>query len=542
VHPRDARTAAIAALGAREFDLLVIGGGITGCGIARDAALRGLDVALVEKDDFASGTSSRSSRLIHGGVRYLEHGHLGLVFESSAERRRLLRLAPHLVHPLVFTWPVYAGARVPRWKLGAGLLLYDALAMFRNVGRHRRLSARGVLAREPQLRRDGLRGGAVYYDASTNDARLTLANALDARAAGATLLNHARARDLCVTDGTVRGVNVVDAESGEQVEVRAKVVVNATGPWSDDLRRLDSAERPAVRGSKGAHVVVPNNRVGNGGALTLLSPTDGRVLFVVPSGDQTIIGTTDTFTSESPDDVRATAEDQTYLLNAANFFFPAARLAASDVISAWAGIRPLIPTRDATPQSASREHEITESEHGLVSITGGKLTTYRVMAADVVGRVLHRLGKPGGRAPTKDLPLFGGRISSIAEETAAATTTTRDAVLARHLVTSHGDQWRAVWASINGAGDGREPLAADSPITLGELRYSVATELTWSAGDFLIRRTRLATERPDHGRALAPRVAAVMGSMLGWDEVRISKEVVEFEREAARVFGSPLPR
>src|SRR4051812_24696760 len=187
----DARASSFAALGTRVFDILVIGGGITGCGIARDAALRGLHVALVEKGDFASGTSSRSSRLIHGGVRYLEHGHLHLVFESSAERRRLLRLAPHLVRPLRFTWPVYDGARIPRWKLGAGLMLYDMLALFRNVGRHRRLSRRGVLELEPAVRSDGLVGGASYYDAATNDARLTLANAIAAHEAGATVLNHA---------------------------------------------------------------------------------------------------------------------------------------------------------------------------------------------------------------------------------------------------------------------------------------------------------------------------------------------------------------
>src|SRR3954452_3295711 len=199
--PADIRRRQLEALGREEFDLLVIGGGITGCGIARDAALRGLSVALVEQNDFASGTSSRSSRLVHGGVRYLEHGHLHLVFESSAERRRLLRLAPHLVRPLEFTWPVYQGARIPRWKLGAGLMLYDALAMFRNVGRHRRLSRAGVLAREPMLRTDGLRGGAAYYAASPDAARLTLANAIGAAEAGAVIVNHAVAANRAAENG-----------------------------------------------------------------------------------------------------------------------------------------------------------------------------------------------------------------------------------------------------------------------------------------------------------------------------------------------------
>src|ERR1043166_2082350 len=205
------RTRRLSAFADRQFDLLVVGGGITGCGIARDAALRGLSVALVEKDDFASGTSSRSSRLIHGGVRYLEHGHLHLVFESRAERRRLLRLAPHLVHPLEFSWPVYEGARLPRWKLGAGLMLYDALALFRNVGRHPRLSRAAVLEHEPMLEPNGLRGGASYYDAATNDARLTLANAIAAAESGAVVVNHAISLELIVENGRVAGARVRDA-------------------------------------------------------------------------------------------------------------------------------------------------------------------------------------------------------------------------------------------------------------------------------------------------------------------------------------------
>jgi glycerol-3-phosphate dehydrogenase len=238
-----ARAECLAALGDREFDLLVIGGGITGCGVARDAALRGLRVALVEKQDFASGTSSRSSRLIHGGVRYLEHGHLRLVFESSAERRRLLRLAPHLVRPLAFTWPVYERARVSAWKLSAGLALYDALALFRNVGRHRRLGRHDVLAREPRLRADGLVGGALYFDAATDDARLTLANALGAAAAGAVVVNYAELRGFVRSGAAIGAALVVDTLSGAEITIGARVVVNASGPWSDVVRRLEQSSR-----------------------------------------------------------------------------------------------------------------------------------------------------------------------------------------------------------------------------------------------------------------------------------------------------------
>src|SRR3954470_23151157 len=215
-----------------EFDMIVVGGGITGCGIARDAAVRGLRVVLLEMNDFASGTSSRSSRLIHGGVRYLEHGHLHLVFESSAERRRLLRLAPHLVRPLEFTWPVYLGARIPRWKLAAGLSLYDALALFRNVGRHRRLNASAMRREQPALSTTGLLGGATYYDAATDDARLTLSVALDAAARGALLRNHVRVTRLIREGGRAVGVEVHDELVAGAARIRAGLIVNATGPWS----------------------------------------------------------------------------------------------------------------------------------------------------------------------------------------------------------------------------------------------------------------------------------------------------------------------
>ena len=339
-----ARPELLDALGRAPFDVLVIGGGITGTGVARDAALRGLRVALVERDDFASGTSSRSSRLVHGGVRYLEHGEFHLVFESSRERRILLRIAPHLVRPLPFVWPVYERARIPAWKLQAGLFLYDLLSLFRNVGRAQRLTPSALAALEPKVRRDGLVGGARYYDAATDDARLTIANAQGAAAAGGVMLNHVEAHELIVEQGTVRGAVVRDRPTGRCITVRAAAVINAAGPWSDTIRRLAvPATESGVRGTKGVHVSVPRARVGNHEALTLLSPVDGRVMFVLPAGDAfTIIGTTDTDYRGALDLVRATADDVDYLLRSANAFFPDARLEGSDVVSAWAGVRPLV--------------------------------------------------------------------------------------------------------------------------------------------------------------------------------------------------------
>jgi glycerol-3-phosphate dehydrogenase len=495
--PVPARDAALAALDDREFDLLVVGGGITGAGVARDAVLRGLSVALVERNDFASGTSSRSSRLIHGGIRYLEQGRVRLVRESSVERARLLSLAPELVQPLSFVWPVYRGARIPRWRLRLGLTAYDALAAFRNTERHRMLSPSDVLREEPRLRADGLTGGARYYDARTDDARLTLANVVDAATVGAVAVNHAAVTRLLVDRGRVRGAAVVDAESGATVDVRARVVVNATGPWSDDVRALEpNASARVVRGSKGAHILVPQPRVGNVHALALLSSVDGRVMFVLPSGSHTIIGTTDSYTTESPDDVRASLADVEYLLTSANAAFPDARLTRDDVISAWAGIRPLVAAVGDDALVASREHAIAVSPSGLVSITGGKLTTFRVMAAQGVDVVLDRLGRPRSPSPTRDRPF--------------PTLTPRD--------------------------DAPELVSPDLAWTVRQVRRAATHEFARTLGDVMIRRTKIAFETRDQGRALAPRVAAELAPLLAWNAERVEREVEAYDREVERIF------
>ncbi len=535
---RAERFAALAAP-AREFDLLVVGGGITGCGIAREAALGGLSVALVEKNDFAGGTSSRSSRLIHGGVRYLEHGQIHLVFEASAERRRLLSIAPHLVHPLSFTWPVYEGARIPRWKLAAGLTVYDALALFRNVGRHRRLGVRGVLEREPGLSTVGLRGGASYYDAATDDARLTLANAISAAEHGAVVLNHARVTSLIVENGRVAGARIEDALARGSAEVRARIVVNATGPWSDSVRALDATAEPSraarsVRGSKGTHVGVPRERIGNHDAVTLLSPVDGRVMFVLPAGPLAIIGTTDTYTSSSPDDVRATEDDVSYLLAAANRFFPRSALTREDVVSAWAGIRPLLPSAGETPGAVSREHAVTTSPAGLLSITGGKLTTYRVMADDVTRAVCRALGRRRARASRRPLP--GGDIASYGDVVRDASRATGDSSLGEHLARSFGSRWRAVWDEID-ANDGNERLLDGRPYTVGELRYCARHEMAHTLADLLIRRTKIAFETRDHGMSIADRSAAAVAETLGWNTQTAAASVRDYATEVSRIFA-----
>jgi glycerol-3-phosphate dehydrogenase len=514
-------------LATQPFDVLVIGGGITGAGIARDAALRGLTVALVDKGDFASGTSSRSSRLVHGGVRYLEHGHFHLVFEASAERRRLLRLAPHLVRPLAFTWPVYAGQRLPVWKLAAGLTLYDALSLFRNVERHRRLRASDVVAWEPSLATSGLRGGVRYFDAATDDARLTLANALDAHAAGAVLMNHVAVTGSAGLRDGLRVLRVEDAISGTRGELRARVVVNAGGPWSEDvLGRLGVPGIGRVRGSKGSHIAVPRARIGNRAAVTLTHPVDGRVMFALPAGAHTIVGTTDKFTDESPDAVRAGVAEVQYLLDAANTLFPDARLTRDDVVAAWSGIRPLVPTGQSSV-AASREHALTRGD-GIVGITGGKLTTYRVMASQATDAAQQMIGRRVVKSPTRDRVLHGGDVD-VAAAVKEAARVTSDAARAAHLVHAYGREWRDVHALCERDDASRESLVEGLPYRMGEVAWSVEHEVACTLGDLLIRRTHVAFETRDNGRAVARRVAA----FLGWP----AAELERYEAEVLRIFA-----
>jgi glycerol-3-phosphate dehydrogenase len=527
------------ALAGETFDVLVVGGGITGAGVARDAALRGLRVALVEQNDFASGTSSRSSRLVHGGVRYLEHGQIGLVFESSRERRTLLRIAPHLVRPLSFLWPVYQGARVPRWKLAIGLTLYDALALFRNVARHQRLSARDAQRMEPKLRSAQLTGGARYWDAATDDARLTLSTILSAEAAGAVVVNHARVAELLRDGARITGARVVDACGGTH-DVRARVVVNATGPWSDRVEALARPQTSAsVRGSKGVHVCVPRSRVGHESALTLIAPQDGRVMFVLPAGAFTIVGTTDTFDDVTPDEVRATPADVEYLLTAANHYFPEAQLTDADVVSAWAGLRPLVVhgTSSSGPGSVSREHAIAETSPGLVRVTGGKLTTYRAMSAEVVDRVQQLLGRARSKCRTAHEPLAGGDIGDVGSAIGEATRVTNDGVIAERLVHAHGSAWRGVWALVEQDGSLRARVTPERPYVLAELRYAIEREHARTLGDLLIRRTPVAFETTDHGRGAARNVAGRVAGWIGWDEGETARALADYEEEAARMFG-----
>lgn len=529
------RRAARDRLATGVFDIAIVGGGITGAGVAREAALRGLRVALVEREDFASGTSSRSSRLVHGGVRYLEHGHLRLVFEASRERRILLRIAPHLVRPLAFTWPVYTGARISRLKLGLGLGLYDLLATFRNVESHERLSRTELLADEPALRSEGLEGGATYWDAAADDARLTLVNVLAAMESGAVALNHAEVTGIVTAGGRAGGVEVVDALGGTRFTIRARHIVNATGPWSDAVHQLESPTHTAsVAGSKGAHIAVPHQRIRNRNAITMIHPDDGRVLFTLPAGDNTIIGTTETPTVPGTSGVRASREDVQYLISAANHYFPGAGLRNDDVVAAWAGIRPLArQLARGDVGSASREHTIERGPGGVVHVTGGKLTTYREMAEQVVSSIVGRRGRH--QPDTAGLPLPGGE-ESLEDVLSGMSPAVADHDV-RHRLARYGTRWRAVWDSAGHEVTLRERIVPGVPLTAVECTWAVSHELAVTLGDVLIRRTHVAFDQPDQGRALAPMVAEIIAPLLDWDAGAIRSAIGAYESEIERVFG-----
>ncbi|HTU20903.1 MAG TPA: glycerol-3-phosphate dehydrogenase [Gemmataceae bacterium] len=476
-------------------DLLIIGGGITGAGVALDAATRGLRVALIDKGDFASGTSSLSSKLIHGGLRYLEHGDFHLVYEALHERGRLLRNAPHLVHPLRFVLPFYDGARVPAWQFRIGLVLYDVLAGGRNIRRSRANSLSRLRHEFPGLRPEGLRGGAEYFDAQMDDARLCLEVLRTAALHGAILANYIEA---VAFDGP-NCVRVRDHRGGREFSIAAKQVLNATGPWGDAVRRLAGDESgPLLRPTKGVHLIAADRGLRT--AFLLLHPADGRVFFVLPWLNKTLLGTTDTVCEDSPDELRVTPEDVAYLLEGFNHYFMEA-LSAADVLGSFAGLRPLIRARPGEPSDLSREFQVHTSPSGLLTAAGGKYTTYRHMAEIITDTIVRRLGLPR-RCRTRSLRLDGAPDQPWEQfaPTAAATLTTRchlDAETARHLVGCYGRRALEVADYLDRDPALRQRVVPGEPVVLAEFAYQRDHEMALIPADFLLRRTRIGLFHPE---------------------------------------------
>ena len=501
-------------LGTGEFDLLVIGGGITGAGIARDAALRGLTVALVEAGDFGSGTSSRSSRLIHGGLRYLEQRRFSLVAESLRERAILLRLAPNLVRPIEFILPFYRGDRVPGWKVRLGLALYDVLAGRGNVRPHKGLGKRGVQEAEPQLRTRGLRGGARYLDAQCDDARLTVSVVRGAASAGAKVANYRRVVSLLRDSDQIRGARVQDTLRGGEVEVRARLVVNATGPWTDELRRMeDPAAAPILRPTKGSHVQVPRARIGNRHAILFASPIDRRAMFVLPWGDWTYIGTTDIDTTEAPDQVTPSDAEIIYLLRSANALFPEARLSQDDIVASWAAVRPLLAEDPGTPATrVSREHRILKGSGGMLTVAGGKLTTFRAMAEQVVDLAARELGhaksSKGGRSRTEPLP-GGEGAAGLALRGPGAALGLPEATV-EYLRRHYGTETSLIYNFCREEPDLVKPICRTHPSIGAQVRFAVQREFARTTDDVLDRRIRISLETTDGGASARSEVERLM--------------------------------
>jgi glycerol-3-phosphate dehydrogenase len=500
----------LAPLADGPFDLLVLGGGITGAGVALDAALRGLRTALIDRADFASGTSNASSKLVHGGLRYLEHGDFRLVYEALHERRRLLHNAPHLVRPLRFVLPFYRGARVPPWKWRAGLLLYDGLAGRGNLRRSRALPLARLRREFPGLHRDGLLGGAAYYDAQMDDARLCVAVLKTAARAGACLANYVEATAFETAGGRIAGVRARDHVGGTDFAIRAQVVLNATGPWVDRVCRLAGDDSgPHLRPTKGVHLVAPG--CGLRAAFLLLHPDDGRVLFVIPWLGKTLIGTTDTDSDAPPDALAVTPAEVDYLLRAHNHYFSPS-LAPGDVLGSFAGLRPLVRARPTDPSSLSREFRLFWSPSGLLTAAGGKYTTYRHMAEVITDAVAARLGRQT-RCHTTNYALDGAPAVpwpefEEAETKALASRHGLKEEAARHLVNRYGTRAADVAAYLVGDAGLAEPVVEGEPDLRGEFVYQREHEMAIRPEDYLLRRTRLGLFRPE----LLSRSAAALGA------------------------------
>ena len=525
-----ARTAYVERLDQKQFDVLVIGGGITGAGVALDAAARGYRVALVEKADFASGTSSKSTKLAHGGIRYLPQFDFAMIREGVIERGLMVRHAPFLVRPLPFVIPVYEHMPWPSslpvrpptdfglaLVLDIGLWMYDLMAGRLNIGRHKRISAEETLRRVPKLRHAGLKKALLYYDAQTNDAQLTVTVLRTAAQFGAVVTNYTQVTGFTRANGKLNGAVVCDVLTGQEVTVSARHIINATGVFAEQVAALTGDESKAtVEPSKGIHLVVARERLRISNTAVVLPETeDGRILYIIPWSARAIIGTTDTGTGDL-DDPQASPADIAYLLKHVNKYLEA-DLTDDDILSVYAGYRPLVKSRGARAAELSRTHVVLQEVNGMVTIVGGKLTTYRRMAQDTVDVLSKRDGMPTSH-PTQKLLLSG----------AIGWRSTRHAIEARgqqlelaqdsieHLAFTFGSNAHAVLDLIEKDERLGKRLLSDLPYLLAEVVYACQAEMAMTLEDVLARRTRIILEDADRGAGIAPEVAALIADELGW--------------------------
>lgn len=529
---------AVQAAADTEFDLIVVGGGVTGAACVRDAALRGLSVLLLEGEDFASGTSSRSSKLIHGGLRYLETYQFKLVAESLRERELSLRLAPHLTRMDPFLYLVYDGDSYGLGMLNFALTFYDAASGQWRARRHHMLSAKDVLAREPHLDPVGLRGAGLYYDVLTDDARFTLDLVKGAAEQGAVTLNHVRVTGLTTQGGRVTGVTAEDTLSpGSSLTFTGRVVVNATGPWSGTLVAKEyGAPASLLKPSKGVHIVLDKADFPLNTAIFIRSPDDGRVTWPTPSleTDRVYVGTTDTEYSGDLDRVEPTEQDVTYLINVANRTIPEAHLDESHVIGSWAGLRPLIaPAPGTTVGNASREHRVETGPGGMITITGGKLTSNRVMAKHVVDSAMKTLGSAPKSYAANKVPISGGTKAALAEsEFALKTAGVPEGIAGRWMRHYGGNAAKVLELWRHDAAN--QQIIGPRELTVAEVLYCVRGEYCSTLEDLMVRRTSLFFWDPQGGLDDIDRIADLLAQELGWTPDVRSLQIDHYRALVAR--------
>ncbi len=544
------RAQALDRMPGREYDLLVIGGGITGTAVARDAVTRGLKVALVERSDFAYGTSSRSSKLIHGGLRYLENFEFGLVFEALSERALLLKTVPHLVKPLPFYFPVYKTDLHGRFVLGMGMWLYDLLSLFRTPGFHKALSRRRMLDAIPFLKKDGLKGGFRYFDASMWDDVMAVDIARSAVEGGADIANYAEAVEP-LWDGQretqrLAGFVVRDLEkpASAPIQVRAKRVVICAGPWADDLaRRIQPSWQSWIKPSKGIHLIFDLKRIPVPGAMVMSHPVDGRIAFVIPRPDYgpgvVIVGTTDTPTPDDPDQARPEAGEVVYLLDLLNRYYPDLKLTRADIISHYVGVRPLMGQSGVGAlQKVSREHHIDFGPGGCVLVAGGKYTTHRRMAEEIVDFALKgaEMSDVAAKAkPPQTRPAANPAALPVAIGFAQVRAGNEGIELPQKLLDRYGSDALEIAREAK-----LDPLAREKsdpegfPCLVSQLRFAIRHEMAVHLEDFYLRRSALFLSRADHGQPWAELLARAWALETGGDEAAARAEIIRLQAEFAR--------
>lgn len=528
-----------------EFDVVVIGGGITGAGIALDATTRGMKVALVEMQDFAAGTSSRSTKLVHGGLRYLKQFHVKQVAEVGRERAIVYENGPHVTTPEWMLLPFFKDGTFGKFFTSIGLTLYDRLAGVKKSERKKMLTAEQTLQKAPLVKKEGLKGGGIYVEYRTDDARLTIEVMKKAVEKGATVLNYSKVEKLVYSNGKVIGVEVIDQVTGETYKIRAKKVVNATGPWVDTIREKDNSKKGKVlQLTKGVHIVIDQSKFPLKQAVYFDTP-DGRMVFAIPREGKAYVGTTDTFYDSDPINPQMTKEDLDYLLKAINFMFPDVKVSEKDVESNWAGVRPLIWEEGKDPSEISRKDEIWESESGLMTIAGGKLTGYRKMAEKIVDLLVDKFekeyGKQFGPCVTKHTPISGGDVGGSAkfnefinEASKIGQSSGLSKEEAESLASKYGSNVYRLFDIVKNNADTAKEF--ELPITLfAELQYALTYEMVVTPVDFFLRRTGAVLFNIHLVNQYKENVIQYMQSYFNWDPEmteRYQRELEEILKQA----------